>query len=71
MTLTETALAIGVVVAVVGLALWRAHRPWQPGRVWRVPWHGVMAVALVLLLGLVAHLISLVTGRPVTPRGLG
>ncbi|MBB4286694.1 hypothetical protein [Roseospira goensis] len=71
MDLTETLVALAAVTGVLAVAVWRAHRPWQPGRIWRVPWHAVMALALVLLLGLLAHLGSLLTGRPITPRGLG
>jgi hypothetical protein len=69
--LTATLFAIGAMLAVFAVALWRAHRPWRPGRVWRVPWHGIMALTLVLLLGLLAHLASLLTGQPIRPRGLG
>jgi len=69
--LPETALAIGAVLTLFALALWRARQPWRPGPVWRVPWHAVMALALVLLLGLLAHLATLLTGHPITPRGLG
>lgn len=71
MDLPQTTLALGMTLAIAGFALWRAHRPWQPGRLWRVPWHAVLAVALVLMLGLLAHIASLLTGQPVTPRGFG
>ncbi|MQX38553.1 hypothetical protein [Roseospira navarrensis] len=71
MGLTATGIAIAAVLSVFAVAVWRARQPWQPGRIWRVPWHAVMALALVLLLGLLAHLASLLTGRPMTPRGLG
>lgn len=71
MDLSQTTLALGVTLAVAALALWRAHQPWQPGRLWRIPWHAVLALALVLMLGLLAHIASLLTGQPVTPRGFG
>ncbi|KAA5602623.1 hypothetical protein F1188_20425 [Roseospira marina] len=71
MTLTQTLIALGVLLVVLALALWRARRPWAPGPVWRVPWHLILALGLVLFLGLLAHLTSLVTGQPVRPRGLG
>ena len=70
MDLTQTGLALGGVLAIILVAGWRARQPWQPGRVWRVPWHAIMAMALVLLLGLVAHLGSLITGETITPRAL-
>ncbi len=71
MTLTATLLALIATVGALGVTLWGVRRPYRPGRIWYVPWHGLMALALVLLLGLVAHLITLLTGQPLRPRGLG
>lgn len=71
MGLEATLVAMCATVGILGLALWGVRRPYVPGRVWRMPWHAVMALALVLLLGLVAHVISLVTGQPLKPRGFG
>lgn len=71
MTLPETLVALIATLGGLAVTLWGVRRPYRPGRIWRVPWHGLMALALVLLLGLVAHLITLLTGHPLRPRGLG
>ncbi len=70
MSLEATLWALAGTVTLLGAAAWRLRRPWRPGRLWRVPWGAVAAVCLVLTLGLLAHLVSLWSGRPLSPRGL-
>jgi hypothetical protein len=70
MDLTATVWTLAGVATILAVAMWRARRPWQPGRLWRIPWNAVMALALVALMGLLAHLVSLLTGQPIEPRAL-
>ncbi|MBB4267284.1 hypothetical protein [Roseospira visakhapatnamensis] len=70
MPLETTLGLLAGLLPLLGLAAWRVRRPWRPGPVWRIPWGAVAAVCLVLILGLLAHLISLWSGRPLPPRGL-
>jgi len=71
MTMMPTLGLLVALLAVVVLAVWRMRQPWRPGRLWRIPWGAVAAVCLVLVLGLLAHLVSLWSGQPMVPRGVG
>ena len=67
----ETILTYSVILvaaAVTGLAVWRDRKPPELGKIWHFPWRPLAAVAiLVILLGM-AHLITLLSGRPFTGR---
>lgn len=59
---------ISVAVTALGLAIWRDRKPPELGKIWHFPWRPLAAVAiLVILLGL-AHLVTLLSGRPFTGR---
>jgi hypothetical protein len=62
--LSITSVGLGVALAVVALAVWGERRPYQPGRPWGIPWRAMMALALLAMLVLAAHLISLLSGHP-------
>jgi hypothetical protein len=70
---------VDVVTTVCGIALgagifllcWlRERRPRVMGEVRIFPYVPVMMVCLVMILVLLAHLVSLGTGKPVDPRGV-
>ncbi|MBM3518993.1 MAG: hypothetical protein FJX56_14245 [Alphaproteobacteria bacterium] len=69
MSLPATLGALILAVAALGLSLWRARRPPTGDRAPLVP-HGVVQfVALVAIVALLGHLVSLLTGQPFTGRG--
>ena len=68
MTLAVTLIALAAVVALFVIAYVRAHRPIEPGRPRMVPWFGIQMVCLVLIVVLLAHLVSLLTGTPLVSR---
>lgn len=57
-------------VTLGGLALWRIRRPYEIGNLPLLPWHGLLFVAILAALALLAHVLSLLTGQPLMPRGL-
>lgn len=58
-------LTAGILTA---LAVWRDRAPRELGKIWHFPWRPLAAVAiLVILLGL-AHLVTLLSGRQFTGR---
>jgi O-antigen/teichoic acid export membrane protein len=59
---------LGLAVLVVALAAWRERKPYQPGRLWVIPWRAVMALGLLAVLVLGAHLVSLLSGHPLAGR---
>lgn len=66
---TITTVAIILTAAgTLGLAIWRDRKPPELGKIWHFPWRPLAAVAiLVILLGL-AHLVTLLSGRPFSGR---
>ncbi len=68
MDLTATLVALAVAGGLCGLAILLDRRPYEPGRPWRFPAKLMLAVSLVAVLALAAHVVSLLTGRPFTGR---
>lgn len=61
---------LGAVLALVlgGLANWQLRRPFHE-RLWQgVPWLGIQFCAAVAFLVFAAHLVTLLTGHPLTGR---
>ncbi len=65
MDMGMTLWALALAVAVFALCWLRERRPREVGEVRMFPYIPVMMLCLVLILGLVAHLLSLMTGKPV------
>ncbi len=69
MGLGATMWAIALAAAVFALCWLRERRPRTFGEVRLFPYVPVMMVCLVLILGLLAHLLGLLTGQPIgSPR---
>ena len=68
MNLTVTLIIVGLTVALFAFAAWRARQPAQPLKVRMVNYHVVQIVCIVVILVMGAHLITLLTGGPVTGR---
>jgi hypothetical protein len=64
-TLTILALTLGL----FGFAYWRGSRPAEPLKVRMVNYHVVQIACIVVVLLMVAHLVTLLSGQPLTPRG--
>ena len=57
-------------LAIVALANWRERRPRELGRPPLVPSTAIQAIAIVVVIVMLAHLVSLLTGQPIKGRGL-
>ena len=66
-TLAITGLGLGL----FGFANWRARQPAQPLKVRMVNYHLIQMAAIVVVLLMAAHLVTLFAGRPVTGQGAG
>ena len=64
LTLTMLAASFGL----FGFANWRARQPAQPLKVRMVNYNVVQILALVLVIVVLAHLVTLVTGTPYVSR---
>jgi hypothetical protein len=52
-----------------GFANWRGRQPAQPLKVRMVNYHVVQIICVVVVLLMAAHLVTLIAGQPLTPRG--
>ena len=68
MDLAPTLVVLALALAVFGVAVWGERRPYEPGRVWKVPYKAVMFVAVLVAVLMLAHLVTLVTGTPLESR---
>lgn len=62
--LGATIASLVVAFGFAALANWQMRRPFERRWLPLVPWLGVQFVAVAVLLVMVAHLISLLTGHP-------
>lgn len=68
MSLTTTLLLMACAAALLGYTVWRERRGYAPGRPPLVPYALVQFVAVLVLLLLAGHVISLLTGEPYRGR---
>jgi hypothetical protein len=66
-TLTILVLTLGM----FAFANWRARQPAQPLKVRMVNYHVVQMICIIVVLLMAAHLVTLFSGQPLTPRGGG
>jgi len=68
MSETTTLIAFLIAAVLFVLAHWQARREREPGRLPLIPWTAVQFVALVGVVLLLAHLISIWSGHPLVGR---
>jgi hypothetical protein len=68
MSLTLTLVILAVCVAVLGIAQIRERRKYEPGRISLIPWVPLQFVAMIGMILMLAHLVSLLTGEPLVGR---
>jgi hypothetical protein len=68
MTLTSTLVVLGLAAALAGFANYKVRQPSEPGRPRWVPYLGLQFVGLLLVVLMLAHLVTLLTGTPLIGR---
>ncbi|MFQ5955733.1 MAG: hypothetical protein ACE5JZ_11780 [Kiloniellales bacterium] len=68
MSLTATLSVLATAAAVFVVANLRSRRPAEPGTPRLIPYGAIQFVALVTMVLMLAHLVSLLTGQPFTGR---
>ncbi len=68
LTLEVTLAILAVAVVVVGFSNYMSRKPAEPGKVRWIPYVGVQFLGILVVVLMVAHLISLVTGQPLVGR---
>jgi hypothetical protein len=70
MSLTVTLLVLVVALAVAGFANYRERRPREIGKVPLMSYAAIQMIALVVVVLMLAHLVSLTMGTPLKSRFL-
>ena len=68
MSLTSTLIVLLLALVVAGLANWRERRSRPLGDPPLVPYTAIQMVALVVVILMLAHVVSLLSGQPLTGR---
>jgi hypothetical protein len=68
MSLELTIAILLVALLVAGVANWRERRPGVLGRPPLVPYTAIQLVAVLVIIVMLAHLVSLLTGQPLQGR---
>jgi hypothetical protein len=68
MSLALTVAILLAALLVAGLANWRERRPHDLGRPPLVPYTAIQALAVLVIIVMLAHLVSLLTGHPLQGR---
>ena len=68
MSLTATVVGLTLALVVFALATYQSRRPYEPGRSGLVPYGALQFVALLAVILMLAHLVTLLTGKPFAGR---
>ena len=68
MSLGVTLVILVAAAVVFGLATYKARQPYEPGRPPFVPYLVVQFVAVLAIILMAGHLVTLLTGKPFTGR---
>lgn len=68
LSLTATLIILAVCIAVLVAAQIRERRRYEPGRVSLIPWVPLQFIAMLGVMLMLAHVISLLTGEPFVGR---
>ena len=71
LSLAATIGIVGLMFALFGFANWRARQPSEPLKVRMINYHVVQMACIVVILLMVAHLITIFAGRPLTGQQQG
>lgn len=68
MSLIPTLAILAAAVLVFGWATYKARQPYEPGKSLYVPYLAIQFVAVLAIILMLGHLVSLLTGKPFTGR---
>lgn len=68
MSMTTTLIVLGVAVVLGGFANWRSRKPYVPGKPPLLPYAMVQYLAILVVILMLGHMISLITGEPFKGR---
>ena len=68
MDLTVTLVILGIAVVIAAVSNYKGRQPHEPGVIRWIPYTGLQFVALLVIVLMLAHLVTLLTGTPLVGR---
>ena len=68
MSLIPTLIVLAACLAILGIGQFRERRRYEPGRISLIPWVPLQFLAMMGVIVMLAHLVSLLTGEPLVGR---
>ena len=68
MTLPVTLTIILIASAVLVFAIYKARQPYRPGMRFHVPYLAIQFIAILTIILMLGHLVTLLTGKPFAGR---
>ncbi|MDJ0949004.1 MAG: hypothetical protein QNJ94_08785 [Alphaproteobacteria bacterium] len=69
MSLTVTLIVLALAAALLAFSNYMSRCPTEPGKPRLIPYQGLQFVALIAIVLMLAHLVTLFTGEPFKGRG--
>lgn len=68
MDLTVTITILVIALVITGAAIFFARRPPHPDRIWPIPYNAIQFIGILVIVLMLAHLVTLVSGKPFAGR---
>lgn len=68
MSLPVTIAILIAALAVLAFATYKARQPYEPGKPYAVPYMGIQFLAVLTIILMLGHLVTLLTGKPFIGR---
>ena len=68
MSMTPTLVVLFAAAVVFGVSVLGERRPYVPGRLWKIPYRALMFISVLVVVLMLAHVVTLVTGTPLKSR---
>jgi hypothetical protein len=68
MSLPVTIAILTAALAVLALATYKARQPYEPGKPFAVPYMAIQFIAVLAVILMLGHLVTLLTGKPFVGR---
>jgi len=68
MNLTVTTTILVIALVITGGANYFSRRPTHPDRIWPIPYNGIQFIGILVIVVMLAHLVTLLSGKPFAGR---
>jgi multisubunit Na+/H+ antiporter MnhE subunit len=68
MDITVTTTILVTAFVITAAANYMSRRPVNPDRIWPIPYNGIQFVGILVIVLMLAHMVTLLSGKPFTGR---